>query len=1214
MHMLAEKIDTLQRRLRLRQRMTAVCWTAATILAAAILLGFTDYWLQYTDRGMRVLATVALAAAGGWAVYRWWYGKRNRPASALAVARRVEARYPQLRDSLASAVEFLQQSEDDPTAGSAQLRRIVIAETETSVAGLPIDDVIDERPLRRAAFWVGVALAAVAICLLLNARAVGTAVARLVAPFGNAEWPRKHYLEFRDPPTRLAVGQDFEARLFDRSGRLPGDVRVEFRVSENGRRRTFVENMTPMGEAMVARRENVRQSFSFRAEGGDDRAMRWIHVDVVEPPRAESLEVTVHPPAYTGLTAVVAEPHLDVLEGSRIEVSGAASEPLAAARIIVDGAEAIAAQIGEGTANQASGHFHIAAGKWIATKSGSYELELESLGGIRGVVASWQLRVRPDASPTIAWRRPGEDLHVLLSATVPIEFVVKDDLSIRSVAVIYERAGRGGTENEIDQKAIGAKRGTLELYRGPEQAAASTDEMRVVEGQWSLAPLKLKPGDGLTLRGVATDYRPGEGQTSAPRRIAVVTIEELDARLVEQQTEIVRQLEKALSAERATREEVRRVAIGQADGGQLSPGDHNSLATAEVNQRRVRWMLSDPDEGLPAMVDALLAELTMNGVASPDIERAMRGLRATLNELASGPLDTAERELTAARKLSDAVSQQADDALEAKELPSPSFDLPLEQHAGRAPSGELGRSLSTVGAAQEEVIAVVERLTAELSDAADFERFIRQLSELRADQINHERATRAEMGPGKLPLEPDELTRDQRANLNKAAAGQETMARRYEKVSAGLRKLADELDLKDAAASNTLKDAVALGDRLSIAANMQDATSNLSENRIGRALELEQQIASDLESVLNVLRKRAPQREDRLNELKRAEEELNKLREQLATLRNELTQAEAQGNPPAERARLGQRQDELRRAAEELARQIERAQAAGAARSTQQAADQLETRPPGAIQNAAPPRPGRPEQVQDAERKLEDAARELAEERAKAELDMALEFINRFRAELEQMIQRQRAVISDTAEIDAARQAAGSLSASDAGRLEQLAAEERALAELADQHRAVLSSLAAVRISLQESQRRLAAAGELLAARQSGAIAQQAEEHALARLVAMMEAFAQTAAEAQRPPGAGNPGGGGNQGGGPQRRPAFELLEVKMLRMLQVELNQRTEAYQVRLAGAEGPPNEAQRAELAREAQELAAEQRRLAELVQEMLSRNNRQQQDEER
>jgi hypothetical protein len=61
-----------------------------------------------------------------------------------------------------------------------------------------------------------------------------------------------------------------------------------------------------------------------------------------------------------------------------------------------------------------------------------------------------------------------------------------------------------------------------------------------------------------------------------------------------------------------------------------------------------------------------------------------------------------------------------------------------------------------------------------------------------------------------------------------------------------------------------------------------------------------------------------------------------------------------------------------------------------------------------------------------------------------------------------------------------------------------------------------------------------------------------------------------------------------------------------MLRMLQVDLNERTRQFEERLTA--GPLDAAARADLEREGPELAAEQRRLAELVQSMLSRNNKQ------
>src|SRR5262245_37643815 len=151
MHPLAEKIASLQHRLIVRRRLVSACWIGATVLAAALALGFADYLIRYSDRGLRIMATTALVSAAAWACYRWWFVPNRRRLVPLAVAQRIEARFPQLGDALASAVEFLGQDEDARGAGSAQLRRHVITEAQTAVEGLQLDTVIDRRPLRRAA-------------------------------------------------------------------------------------------------------------------------------------------------------------------------------------------------------------------------------------------------------------------------------------------------------------------------------------------------------------------------------------------------------------------------------------------------------------------------------------------------------------------------------------------------------------------------------------------------------------------------------------------------------------------------------------------------------------------------------------------------------------------------------------------------------------------------------------------------------------------------------------------------------------------------------------------------------------------------------------------------------------------------------------------------------------------------------------------------------
>jgi hypothetical protein len=173
----------------------------------------------------------------------------------------------------------------------------------------------------------------------------------------------------------------------------------------------------------------------------------------------------------------------------------------------------------------------------------------------------------------------------------------------------------------------------------------------------------------------------------------------------------------------------------------------------------------------------------------------------------------------------------------------------------------------------------------------------------------------------------------------------------------------------------------------------------------------------------------------------------------------------------------------------------------------------------------------------------------------------------------------------------------------------ELANQERQLAEQAKEHSELLFGLGAVRVSLEEAERRLAAAGKLLDNGQTGSPTQQAEQLALTRLEAMLQTFAQTASEAEKKPDANNatPPPAANNQQQPQRRPTFELLEVKMLRMLQADLTERTAQHEKRSAAAAG--NQAALAGLDQEAREFAAEQGRLAELVEKMLSLDNGQQ-----
>jgi hypothetical protein len=935
--------------------------------------------------------------------------------------------------------------------------------------------------------------------------------------------------------------------------------------------------MTRTGDVMVARRENIRHSFAFRAVGGDDHTMSWRSVEVIEPPQLESLGIKTYPPKYTGLPAAFAQLHLQVLAGSGIELQGAFNEPITAARILLDGGKTIEATIRDDSAGNPQHAFHIAPEQWIAAESSVYRLQVTDSEGLAIDIGEWNLRVEPDPPPGVSWQKPTDDLLVTPAAVVPIELAVTDNLAVQRVELNYERSDRSEAERERQPAEP-----PIELYRGPETAnvaaarATADGDSLAVDYAWDLAPLKLPIGAQLTVNARAADYRPAVGRTVRARHITIITAEELATRLANRQAQIVRQLERALAAQRATREEVRRLEI-DVQGAGVGRDDRSALQAAELNQQRVGRMLVDPLDGVMALIEEVIDEVKMNRLTDFEPGETLSQLAAELDRLASGPLDVAQRELVAVRK-----SVESSSASKAQSVAS---------------------SLSAAGAAQDEVVAALNRLVNELSDKADYLRFARLLAELRDDQLAHQEASRVEIGLGTLPLSLNELSGAQRANLNKAAAGQSALAARLEKIDQDMNRLVRDRADDQSEAAGTLTDSLMLARRLAIGVKMHQAARDFGENRVGQALAQQAQIADDLQQVLDMLRRREERRPEQLvDNLRDAEQRLAELREQLAALRQQIAQVEQQpaGRTEQNAQQLHSQQQALRRDIAQLARQLERLGADEAGRQTQSAANRL------GEHDSTNQQPSSSQQVQQAEQDLEDAARQLAARRQQAEDDLALEFVRRFQHELGGIVEQQKKTIDATVDVDQKRREAAPPTEGSVEAIAKLAAQERHLAEKSREHGELLFGLGAVRISLEDAERRLNSAAALLEQDQTGDATQQAERHALARLEGMMQAFEQTANEAgqNQQPGAGDSVGGDQ----PQRRPTFELLEVKMLRMLQADLHERTTAYEQRVAGRPGPPDAAQRVALDREAKELATEQGRLAELVQNMLTRDNEQ------
>ena len=573
------------------------------------------------------MSSLAVLLVVAWTCYRYLYPALARRLRDVEIAQRIENRFPNLQDRLSSAVEFLQQSEDDPQAGSAALRRAVIVETTAEVERLNIDEVLERRPARRA-FACAVAVLTIAVVAVafdpLSAR---LAVARLIRPFGDDAWPRKHALEFIKPPVRVAAGQTFEVELRDRNGTPPEDVRIHYLYDNDGHPSEEVESMHLLDGVLVARKEGVARPFKYRAEGGDDRAMEWIALEVVEPPRIESLQATLHPPAYTGWPVEQVENNLNALRGTRVALVGSSTKRLASAALRVGGGPELKCLV------KADGYgFELppdAAEPFIVDKPGTYSFELVDAEGLVGGQDSlYEIRAVTDQPPSVNVEQPGANLFVTPSAIVPLKIVAKDDLAIKGVSLHFSRSGTTETADSV-----------VPLFAGPERVtmaevglAGGGGETRVVQQPWEIGPLDLKPGSQVTFYASADDYLPQSGR-STERRLIVITPQELEDRLAQRQGLILGELRRALKMQQETRSQTSALEIQLSEVGRLVKQDIDHAQGAELSQRQVTRTLTSPTEGVPAQINDLLADLESNRVDNADVQRRMRAMLVEIERL-----------------------------------------------------------------------------------------------------------------------------------------------------------------------------------------------------------------------------------------------------------------------------------------------------------------------------------------------------------------------------------------------------------------------------------------------------------------------------------------------------------------------------------------------------------------------------------------------------
>lgn len=637
---LLNRISALRGRIRRLLATYGLARVAAFILAILLLAGWAD-WLIHLASPIRALELLAALVISGWALRTFFIKPLLANFDDLALALKIEERWPGLQDRLASAVEFLELPADARTADNAspELRRRVIEQAYKEVESIDFTQAIDPKPARQSLKYLGVAVGLALFSVGLGPQSSRLAMLRFFNPLGGPDWPKATQLAWLEAQPKVAIGEPWSLVVKVEEGySIPATAVAEFTFADGEKAEEPLRVLD--GGEFRGRLETVSQSFKVRVRAGDD-ITETRPVEAVTPPRLADLKIEIEPPAYTTLPPVTLAPgsaQIRTVEGTLLKVTAKASKPLSAATLKMTDSAQKPPVIELDASRQ---NLFV---RWTATAGTGLSFDLTDTEGFTAKdQGRLDQQVVPDAAPRVVLEDPATDREITPSAVVPLKIDLEDDFGLARVVMKYAVSTGSGEAGEPLSKPLWSA-----------TAGQPMVKKNKLSDRWDIAPMGLTPGSMITLTVEAADFKTPSGPNigkSREVRLRVITPQEAARQMDDQRREIREETERLLAMQRQANRPVddAKRTLAQT-GDQLPDAAKQELQNAEQIQRQVGDRLNNPADGLSRKVDRFMQDLENLKLQNPEAADQMNGLKNALAQLERGPVPQAEQALNRANR------------------------------------------------------------------------------------------------------------------------------------------------------------------------------------------------------------------------------------------------------------------------------------------------------------------------------------------------------------------------------------------------------------------------------------------------------------------------------------------------------------------------------------------------------------------------------------
>jgi hypothetical protein len=472
------------RHIRRRWRTLAGIEAAARALIAvamvAAVTAIVERALHPSDEALLAIVSAGMVLATGLAAAFVWPLVR-RPAD-RQIARLIEERYPELEDTVVTAVEI------EAVASRTGFAPLVLRSAAARLRALDLADVVDRRRARVARWRLGAATFALALAGVFAApsfeRTAQAAYLRL--------FPASVTVTVSPGDARVPEGRPMtiSATLTGRRGTLTRIV-PSVTINAEGRPRTMA--MSAAGGGYQLRLGPIERSFTYNVTAGPARS-RTYAVTTLYPPRVQRIELHYDFPSFTGLKPREERDGGDVYgpAGTRVRLVVHTDKPVAAGRLAFsEGKRPLPlARVDERTLESTM----------TVDEEAAYRVALADPDGLTSEGVEYFIRVMDDRPPDVHILRPSGDEQITPLQEVPIEARADDDYGIASFDMVYSVGG--GQEQIVPFTTLG---GTPIARLGSRMLAAED--------------LRVKPGDVIAYYARASDVARGKRSTMSRSEI-----------------------------------------------------------------------------------------------------------------------------------------------------------------------------------------------------------------------------------------------------------------------------------------------------------------------------------------------------------------------------------------------------------------------------------------------------------------------------------------------------------------------------------------------------------------------------------------------------------------------------------------------------------------------------------------------------------------------